>query len=511
MSIVFPQSPSVSVTHTKIGSGTYGDVYYNKDSQTVCKYSKLIKTSSHVYFIDSVLREACFYKLLQAAKQNTSLHLPHDATVSYFVSPSPHINEATTSLLYDSPPNPSSTFVLFDMKHGGKPLHFFSFTNKYTALHLFKQCFDALAWLHKSGISHGDIKPANILVNSDLHVTLIDFGSICFHHDDDTHMKPVRLKHQRCTLYYVSPEECISQTASPASDMWSIGVTLFEHVTGKHFLTTLLQFCREPNSMIEEFAKNVNAKSKRTFDPTTYIRGVLSRVQYANLLAMLSRMIRDRDLLSIISSCLVFDVKLRAKAEDLVPLCESYMQKIIPHVSTSTTTQSYSRSNPHPLLATIPKSTYEERSHAGVDYNIRRQIITQFIDIASKMEDGTSYLPHAIMLFDRFTYRTSSNDIRYPHELFVSLSMHVTKCMLRQIALSITDVKEHAMSQYIDSVEWTQLILMFLEHMDMKCFNIAPSMPSTQSCTSDIWLRRFISKCMEYPLTHATLEAFSNL
>jgi serine/threonine protein kinase len=48
------------------------------------------------------------------------------------------------------------------------------------ARHIFKQIIDAVMFLHNLGIAHRDIKDENILINENLNIKLIDFGSAAF-------------------------------------------------------------------------------------------------------------------------------------------------------------------------------------------------------------------------------------------------------------------------------------------------------------------------------------------
>ena len=86
----------------------------------------------------------------------------------------------------------------------------------------------ALNYLHERGISHGDIKPENILFDAQFNVKLADFG--CVQMD---HSKP--LVYQRGTLYYAPPEAFQSNSVVDGrpADVWALGVVTFAMVTGK--------------------------------------------------------------------------------------------------------------------------------------------------------------------------------------------------------------------------------------------------------------------------------------
>jgi len=97
-------------------------------------------------------------------------------------------------------------------------------------LWIIRQVAEALAALHETAqMIHADVKPSNILVSPDGHATLIDLG---FAH------APSEARHWSSrpvvgTLSYIAPESVTSSLASEAaSDLYSLGVTLYEMITG---------------------------------------------------------------------------------------------------------------------------------------------------------------------------------------------------------------------------------------------------------------------------------------
>ena len=98
------------------------------------------------------------------------------------------------------------------------------------ALWIARQVAEALAALHREGWLHSDIKPDNILVAPDGHVTLLDLG---FARSFDEIGSAV----DRCvmgTYNYIAPEMVTSTMAADAcSDIYSLGVTLYETITGQ--------------------------------------------------------------------------------------------------------------------------------------------------------------------------------------------------------------------------------------------------------------------------------------
>ena len=100
-----------------------------------------------------------------------------------------------------------------------------------TALWYIRQTVIALKALHAEGWIHGDVKPDNIHVSGTGHVTLIDLG---FARQLDQARTSVS-EYRKGTLRYLAPELLTSSsTASFSSDLFGLGATLFELLTGQN-------------------------------------------------------------------------------------------------------------------------------------------------------------------------------------------------------------------------------------------------------------------------------------
>ncbi len=97
-----------------------------------------------------------------------------------------------------------------------------------SAIEYARQIALGLAAAHRHGIVHRDIKPDNIIITEDNEAVILDFGIA--HLIDDVRL--TQPGHQTGTLAYMAPEMIQGGAPSPQVDIWSLGVLLFELLTG---------------------------------------------------------------------------------------------------------------------------------------------------------------------------------------------------------------------------------------------------------------------------------------
>ncbi len=113
--------------------------------------------------------------------------------------------------------------------------------NLHHALEIAVQVASALAAAHETGVVHRDIKPENIMLRPDGYAKVLDFGIAKLteqHPASDNHAVGTATSLQTQpglvvgTAQYMSPEQTRGQTADARTDIWSLGVVLYEMVGG---------------------------------------------------------------------------------------------------------------------------------------------------------------------------------------------------------------------------------------------------------------------------------------
>ena len=124
--------------------------------------------------------------------------------------------------------------------------------------HIVSQVAEALGYAHKRGVIHRDIKPANIMISTDGHPVLTDFGIAKVADKQGLTMTGATIG----TPTYMSPEQCNALPLTGASDQYSLGVMAYEMLSGKppfdadSVMTIMFRHVNEPVRPVLELVQD---------------------------------------------------------------------------------------------------------------------------------------------------------------------------------------------------------------------------------------------------------------
>ncbi|WP_373501759.1 serine/threonine protein kinase [Desulfococcus sp.] len=103
------------------------------------------------------------------------------------------------------------------------------FLERSEALRIVLKILDAIAFMHKRGIHHRHLKPSDILITGDGNIKVKDFGIAKVFGEKGISVTGMRLE----SLWYMSPEQLRGENVEAASDIYSLGITLYRMLTGQ--------------------------------------------------------------------------------------------------------------------------------------------------------------------------------------------------------------------------------------------------------------------------------------
>lgn len=140
--------------------------------------------------------------------------------------------------IYDAGAEDDVCYIVMELVQGGGTLKPYCTPENLLPLEkvveiIFK-CAKALDYAHKQGVVHRDIKPSNILLEEDLEVLIADFSIAHINRPDDTETQQVGLMG---SPRYMSPEQLREDEITHQTDLYSLGIVMYEMLTGKQPFT----------------------------------------------------------------------------------------------------------------------------------------------------------------------------------------------------------------------------------------------------------------------------------
>ncbi len=137
--------------------------------------------------------------------------------------------------IYDAGVDGDTCYIVMELVEGGATLKDYCRADNLLAIEkvvetIFK-CAKALDYAHKQGVIHRDIKPTNILVTGDGDVKIGDFSIAHLTKMDSTETMPMGLVG---SPRYMSPEQVTEDYITSQTDLFSLGIIMYELLAGKH-------------------------------------------------------------------------------------------------------------------------------------------------------------------------------------------------------------------------------------------------------------------------------------
>jgi len=195
---------------TILGKGGLGTVYAAWDpllSRTVALKTLHIDA-------DPSAREALDALFLNEARAAAGLSHPHIVTV------------------FDAGPSDTGVYIAMERLQGQDLRHLLLQgvrPGPIEAAQVVRRVADALAYAHRKGVVHCDVKPANIFMTGRMHPKVLDFGIARVAHRD----VPALEGAMAGSPYYLAPEQMDGRSVDRRSDVYSLGVVLYELLVGK--------------------------------------------------------------------------------------------------------------------------------------------------------------------------------------------------------------------------------------------------------------------------------------
>jgi serine/threonine-protein kinase len=150
------------------------------------------------------------------------------------------LNHPNIVQVYDFGAEGDLAYIVMEFIQGRELKDYFDANERFElkkAFRLMIELLDALEFAHEAGIVHRDIKPGNVMVGDDGHVKVLDFGlarQFRMPGSDEMGLEGSTIPGRPLgTANYMAPERILQLPLDPRSDLFSLGVIMYEMATGR--------------------------------------------------------------------------------------------------------------------------------------------------------------------------------------------------------------------------------------------------------------------------------------
>jgi serine/threonine protein kinase len=220
MSGTVPDKIGKYLIKRRIGAGATSTVYLAEDPFFARDVA--IKTVYREVLHDPVHGQRYRKLFVNEASLAGKLHHPHIATI------------------YDAAVDSDSPYLVMEYVPGGtleKHCGADTLLAYSNVVEIVFKCCRALEYAHRQGVIHRDIKPANIMLGEDTDIKITDFGTALSFLSDQTQVSGIL-----GSPAYMSPEQVSEQPLNHQTDIYSLGVVMYQLLTGRLPFTADNQF-----------------------------------------------------------------------------------------------------------------------------------------------------------------------------------------------------------------------------------------------------------------------------
>lgn len=215
MSSAIPEKLGKYEIEKQIGRGSMGVVYQGYDPYTDSRVAVKVAISEALKDNESGQR----YRKMFFNEAHTAGLLKHPNIIR----------------ILDAGVDEEECYIVMELVEGGNTLKPYCRADKLLPLEqvveiVFK-CAKALDYAHRQGVVHRDIKPTNILLTADFDIKIGDFSIAHVVSSDTTNTMPMGFVG---SPRYMSPEQVQEDNISNQTDLFSLGIVMYELLTGKH-------------------------------------------------------------------------------------------------------------------------------------------------------------------------------------------------------------------------------------------------------------------------------------